>query len=321
MNNNNIVKIGTALKWRGTFDINKRYYQENIVTLCGCVFRCKILLAQGKPPISIFDEAGHIEYANPDIWDVVVDMASYYNFVIDEKFLVENINKQVQENTRQIQFHRKEIDAIKLEDLRQWEAIDDFAYDLQQQINNIIGNSSTNLAAIEKYIKDHKIEHLLIDDKFEKLIENIERIDEINQLQQEQIDYWYDRNPVYISGLWDNELLWANHLYWENEPGSTAGGCSGCDEKFAAIEKALSELTIKYNEQQTIIDKQQQQIEKLLGAVIISPIKSYDGETETVHFADYVKSENYSDEMEAVTFTDSISVNGYDAENGKVYII
>lgn len=320
MNNNNIVKIGTALKWRSTFDINKRYYQENIVTMCGCVFRCKILLAQGKPPVAISDESGHIVYANPDVWDVVIDMANYYNFVIDEKYLVEKIDKQVQENTGQIQIHRKEIDAIKLGDLQQWEAIDNIAYDLQQQINNIVGNSTTNIAAIEKYIKEHGEEHFLIDEKFEKLLENIERIDEVNKVQQDQIDYWFDNNSAYTSGIWDNDILWVNHLYWDNGPGSS-NDCTLCNERFANIERALSELTIKYNEQQTIIDKQQQQIEKLLSAVTISLIKSYDEGTGTIYFADYVEAENYSDELEEVTFTDSISVSEYDEKTEKVYII
>lgn len=320
MNNNNIVKIGTALKWRSTFDIEKRYYQENIVTMCGCVFRCKILLSQGKSPVYVKDEAGHIAYANPDVWDVIVDMANYYNFVIDCKYLVEQTHSQVQQNAHQIQVHQQEIDAIKQEDVLQWLAIDSFASDLQKQIDDIVGDSATNLAAIEEYIKQHQTEHLLLDEEIEKLIASIERIDATDRIQQEQIAYLLGLKTVYTSGYWDNDVLWLNNLCWENGPSSDSG-CTDCDAKFEKLEKELADLTIKYNEQQTIINKQQQQIEQLLGALISSAIKSYDSETGTIYFADYVAVDESNDEAETLAFTDSLSVKDYDEETMKVYIV
>ena len=111
MNNNNIAHIGTALKWRNTFDLETTYYQENIVTACGCVFRCRVLQAKGITPIGLADKQGHLTFANPDVWDVVVDMSYYYNFAVDTqnmtketleyvKNLDEALKKQAQEIKR-----------------------------------------------------------------------------------------------------------------------------------------------------------------------------------------------------------------------------
>lgn len=88
MSNNNIVQIGTALKWRNTYDEKRKYYQENVVTLHGCVFRCKTLVSVGEPPVSINDK-GHLEYINTDVWDVVVDMAYYFNTISDSEQVIE----------------------------------------------------------------------------------------------------------------------------------------------------------------------------------------------------------------------------------------
>lgn len=84
MNNNNIVKIGTALKWRDTYDIKKKYYFDNVITLHGCVFRCKVLSSQGQPPVEL-DDKGRIVNFNLGVWDVIVDMSEYYNYVIDHR--------------------------------------------------------------------------------------------------------------------------------------------------------------------------------------------------------------------------------------------
>lgn len=117
MNNNNIVKIGTALKWRGTYDNAKIYYQENIVTTCGCVFRCKALQTQGQPPVITIDEYGHVAYANPDVWDVVVDMVYYYNFCIDTDIAT-------QETLDYIKSLDSQCEEIQKVDTRQWECIE-----------------------------------------------------------------------------------------------------------------------------------------------------------------------------------------------------
>lgn len=110
---NNIVKIGTAIKWRGVFDKNTKYYLENIVSLCGSVFRCKVPVTQGKSPIEVIDNVGRIAYANSDIWDVVVDFVDYYNGRIDNEILLTEDRKQILINAINIQKNKNEIDKIK----------------------------------------------------------------------------------------------------------------------------------------------------------------------------------------------------------------
>ena len=85
MNTDNIVQIGTALKWRNTYDPDKTYYQENVVTACGSVFVCKALQSQGQPPMGTDDsnDQGHAKFTNTDIWDVMVDALWYYNLAVD----------------------------------------------------------------------------------------------------------------------------------------------------------------------------------------------------------------------------------------------
>ena len=81
--NNNIITIGTALKWRGIFDEKKTYYRDNIVLDAGCLFRCNVLQIQGHPPVQIIDESGHFKFINKDVWDVILDMSAYYNKIAD----------------------------------------------------------------------------------------------------------------------------------------------------------------------------------------------------------------------------------------------
>lgn len=142
MDNENIVKIGVALKWRSTFDLSKKYYQENLTTMCGCVFRCKVVQAQGKSPIQVTDDKGHIEYINSDVWDVIVDMAYYYNFCIDTNLLSQEVLaycKKIDEEYKKQQAeikalqnadvehekHMAEIDALNDEQQRELNAIND----------------------------------------------------------------------------------------------------------------------------------------------------------------------------------------------------
>ncbi len=83
MNNNNIITIGTALKWRGIYDREKTYYQDNIILDAGCIFRCKVIQTQNQPPVRMTDEDGHFVFINPDVWDVILDMSVYYNKIAD----------------------------------------------------------------------------------------------------------------------------------------------------------------------------------------------------------------------------------------------
>lgn len=83
MSNNNIITIGTALKWRGIFSSEKTYYQDNIILEAGCIFRCKVLQTQNQPPVKTLDESGHFELINQDVWDVILDMSPHYNKIAD----------------------------------------------------------------------------------------------------------------------------------------------------------------------------------------------------------------------------------------------
>ena len=125
INNDNIVKIGVALKWRNTFDLTKRYYQENVVTACGCVFRCKVLQAQGIPPIKMTDDQGHIVYTNTDVWDVLVDMAYYYNYAVDTRKLTQQMLDDAKKLNDAFQKQQKEISALQKDNLDQWGHIND----------------------------------------------------------------------------------------------------------------------------------------------------------------------------------------------------
>ncbi len=80
---NNIITIGTALKWRGIYDDSKTYYQENIVTAGGCIFRCKASQTQGNAPLNMLDSEGHFTLINQGIWEVILDMSAHYNKVAD----------------------------------------------------------------------------------------------------------------------------------------------------------------------------------------------------------------------------------------------
>lgn len=94
--NNNIITIGTALKWRGIFDKEKAYYQDNMVLEAGCIFRCKVLQTVNQPPVKMTDEDGHFELINQDVWDVILDMSVHYNKIADiEHYAGETMEKAI----------------------------------------------------------------------------------------------------------------------------------------------------------------------------------------------------------------------------------
>lgn len=77
---NEIIKIGKAAKWRGTYDDNLTYYEENQVTMYGCVFSCKAEKVSGKPPVVVSNvETGSVVLSNTDIWDCIVNAIDFYN--------------------------------------------------------------------------------------------------------------------------------------------------------------------------------------------------------------------------------------------------
>lgn len=145
INNDNIVKIGVALKWRNTFDLTKKYYQENVVTACGCVFRCKVLQAQGKSPIKMTDDQGHIVYTNTDVWDVLVDMAYYYNYAVDTRKLTQQMLDYAKKLDEAFQKQQKEIEALQEDNRDQWGHINDIEKvntEQQRELNSIFDTIS-----------------------------------------------------------------------------------------------------------------------------------------------------------------------------------
>lgn len=251
MNNNNIVKIGTALKWRNTFDITKKYYQENMVTICGCVFRCKVLQAQGKTPVRIADDAGHLAFANTNVWDVIVDMAYYYNFAIDTnnhtKETLEYIKKLDAEWRRQ----QKEIEAIQEDDKKQWKhilEIEKLNAEQQREINSVLDTYSCFSEGIwfdtllwnndllwdnNKYAITDDLQNQIDElsnrhkEDIEQIVSDIEEINahmtrhekeqnQINDYLLEQCDNWNNSISCFSEGVWENLLYWGNMSLWDN---------------------------------------------------------------------------------------------------------
>lgn len=255
INNDNIVKIGVALKWRNTFDLTKKYYQENVVTACGCVFRCKVLQAQGKSPIKMTDDQGHIVYTNTDVWDVLVDMAYYYNYAVDTRKLTQQMLDYAKKLDEAFQKQQKEIEALQKDNRDQWNHINDIEKvnaEQQRELNSIFDTISCFSEGIwidtllwsnetiwdnNKYaitddlqnqidvlgethrqdIKDLTDKH---DSEISALTANIVRQnkiqDGINTYLQDQV---YDLNTSFCcfgTGVWENNLHWSQEALWDN---------------------------------------------------------------------------------------------------------
>lgn len=255
INNDNIVKIGVALKWRNTFDLTKKYYQENVVTACGCVFRCKVLQAQGKSPIKMTDDQGHIVYTNTDVWDVLVDMAYYYNYAVDTRKLTQQMLDYAKKLDEAFQKQQKEIEVLQKDNRDQWDHINDIEKvnaEQQRELNSIFDTISCFSEGIwidtllwsnetiwdnNKYaitddlqnqidvlsethrqdIKDFTEKH---DSEISALTANIVRQnkiqDGINTYLQDQV---YDLNTSFCcfgTGVWENDLHWSQEALWDN---------------------------------------------------------------------------------------------------------
>ena len=255
INNDNIVKIGVALKWRNTFDLTKKYYQENVVTACGCVFRCKVLQAQGKSPIKMTDDQGHIVYTNTDVWDVLVDMAYYYNYAVDTRKLTQQMLDYAKKLDEAFQKQQEEIKALQKDNRDQWNHINDIEKvnaEQQRELNSIFDTISCFSEGIwidtllwsnetiwdnNKYaitddlqnqidvlsethrqdIKDLTDKH---NSEISALTTNIVRQnkiqDGINTYLQDQV---YDLNTSFCcfgTGVWENDLHWSQEALWDN---------------------------------------------------------------------------------------------------------
>jgi hypothetical protein len=251
MNNNNIVKIGTALKWRNTFDITKKYYQENMVTICGCVFRCKVLQAQGKTPVRVADDAGHLAFANTDVWDVIVDMAYYYNFAIDTNNLTKETLEYIKKLDAEWRRQQKEIEAIQEDDKKQWEhilEIEKLNAEQQREINSVLDTYSCFSEGIwfdtllwnndllwdnNKYAITDDLQNQIDElsnrhkEDIEQIVSDIEEINahmtrhekeqnQINDYLLEQCDNWNNSISCFSESVWENLLYWGNMSLWDN---------------------------------------------------------------------------------------------------------
>lgn len=201
MNNENTVKIGIALKWRDTFDSTKKYYQDNIVTSCGCVFRCKALSAQGIPPIHTAGEFGYLEFINTDTWNVVVDMAYYYNFVIDQKRYTDEILRYVELLKKMLDEQQVEIDDIKKDNLDQWKAIhslEEVTEDLQSQIDAINEFTANLQRQINALVDEHEKDMQHVQEELDALASQIEELDKDLQKQIDEINRKIDAIGIRI---------------------------------------------------------------------------------------------------------------------------
>lgn len=255
INNDNIVKIGVALKWRNTFDLTKKYYQENVVTACGCVFRCKVLQAQGKSPIKMTDDQGHIVYTNTDVWDVLVDMAYYYNYAVDTRKLTQQMLDYAKKLDEAFQKQQKEIEALQKDNRDQWNHINDIEKvntEQQRELNSIFDTISCFSEGIwidtllwsnetiwdnNKYAITDDLQNQInvldenhrqdIEDLTEKhnteisaLAAHVARQEKIqmgiNEYLQDQV---YDLNnsfSCFNTGVWENDLHWSQKALWDN---------------------------------------------------------------------------------------------------------
>lgn len=277
MSNNNIVKIGVALKWRNTFDVTKKYYLENIVTACGCVFRCKVLQAQGKPPVRATDEFGHIVYTNEDVWDVLVDMAYYYNFAVDSKKVTNETLEYVKTLDNAYQKQQKEIQALQKENEDQWKRIDEIDKlneKQQREIDSVLDTISCFSEGIwfdtllwsneplwdnNKYAITEDLQHQINDlsDRHEQDILDFTSRMDLHEKEQEKINNYlseqtYDLNNAlscFGSGVWDNYLHWSDIALWDNNKFAITDELSGRIDKLKASHKSDISILNKHLEE------------------------------------------------------------------------
>lgn len=296
MNSNNIVKIGTALKWRSTYSDEKRYYQENIVTTCGCVFRCKVLQATGKCPVKVIDEYGRIKYDNVDIWDVVVDMAYYYNFTIELRELVQRTIARVTENEKNIQANKDDIGEIKKDDLEQWEHINNIEKLDEEQGEKIekieethlndIERLSQSMQEIEKGLRQElKLQQETIEEQQRTItemsgqIEDLQNRQALTDEQQEQLDEILAMFSLLKAGVWCNSLYWSNEDYWQNDTSGMQCSCGSSSSLSATYDSGTQTVTLNSSG---------------------SLVESYDEPTQTINFEEEVKIDSYDETSQTI---------------------
>lgn len=313
INNDNIVKIGVALKWRNTFDLTKKYYQENVVTACGCVFRCKVLQAQGKTPIKMTDDQGHIVYTNTDVWDVLVDMAYYYNYAVDTRKLTQQMLDYTKKLDEAFQKQQKEIEALQEDNRDQWGHINDIEKvntEQQQELNSIFDTISCFSEGIwidtllwsnetiwdnNKYAITDDLQNQInvldenhrqdIEDLTEKhnteisaLAAHVARQEKIqmgiNEYLQDQV---YDLNnsfSCFNTGVWENDLHWSQEALWANGAGVIDEAIADTNERIDVISEEIDNINQRAEDHQSEYQK------------MLDDIRAYNGCFEKGEWAD-----------------------------------
>ena len=300
MNNNNIVKIGTALKWRNTFDITKKYYQENIVTICGCVFRCKVLQAQGKSPVRIADDAGHLAFANTDVWDVVVDMVYYYNFAIDTNNLTKETLEYIKKLDAEWQRQQKEIQALQEDNKKQWGRIlkiEELNVEQQREIDSVLGTYSCFSEGIwfdtllwnndllwdnNKYAITDNLQNQInelsshheedvkqinsdIDEINAHMTRHEKEQDKINGYLLDQCDNWNNSVSCFSEGVWENLLFWGNQPLWDNNKFAITDDLQRqIDDVVKQHDKDTKSTISRFEKDELLIDEHDTQLGDLL---------------------------------------------------------
>lgn len=222
-----------------------------MVTICGCVFRCKVLQAQGKTPVRVADDAGHLAFANTDVWDVIVDMAYYYNFAIDTNNLTKETLEYIKKLDAEWRRQQKEIEAIQEDDKKQWEhilEIEKLNAEQQREINSVLDTYSCFSEGIwfdtllwnndllwdnNKYAITDDLQNQIDElsnrhkEDIEQIVSDIEEINahmtrheeeqnQINDYLLEQCDNWNNSISCFSEGVWENLLYWGNMSLWDN---------------------------------------------------------------------------------------------------------
>lgn len=232
MSNDNVVKIGTALKWRGVFDKDTIYYQDNVTTACGCVFRCKVLQAQGKLPVRFTEDQGHLEYINTDIWDVVVDMKYYYDAATDSIRLI-----------------KETWDSIKY--------LEGVAEDHTQQLEDLHEHDDLLDGQI-KDLQDKDVEHEIILDEIKA--DDLDQWSHINNAENVQTQLQKNVNDLAVEN--DEQWDFINNL--DDSVDKNAQDIADIKALDSQQEQRLTDLETENDEQQTSIDDHQAKLDVLM---------------------------------------------------------
>lgn len=86
---NSFINIGKKPVYRGVYNVSTKYYSENMVAMCACLFQCAVPSIVGVPPITI-DASGNASFANTSSWNVIIDNLALYNNIsyVEEKTVI-----------------------------------------------------------------------------------------------------------------------------------------------------------------------------------------------------------------------------------------